>query len=59
MSAGLNVSVPDYADFLGCSANHLWAQIRAKKIKVAMVDGVTSIPAHEAIARSGAEPIAA
>jgi len=59
MRAGLNVSVPDYADFLGCSPNHLWGLIRAKKIKAAMVDGVTSIPAHEALARSGAEPLAA
>ena len=59
MRAGLNVSVPDFADFLGCSPNHVWKLIREEKIRAASVDGVTSIPAHEALARSGAEAIAA
>jgi hypothetical protein len=59
MRAGLNVSVPDFADVLGCSPNHVWKLIREGKIRAATVDGVTSIPAHEALSRSGAEPLAA
>jgi hypothetical protein len=59
MRAGLNVSVPDFADLIGCSSNHVWKLIREGRIRAATVDGVTSIPANEAVSRSGAEPIAA
>ena len=59
MRAGLNVSVPDFADLIGCSPNHVWKLIREGKIRAGAVDGVTSIPAHEAVSRSGAEPVAA